>query len=680
MTGDLKTSNALIGFAVLRANFNANAPTYFDNFTAFVLAALAQDNCRPVERRTVATRIRETFGIRIPELALGKMLKRTNGAGLTEFVGTEFVSITQSGREQTPATEQLVAFQRRQDELASVFREFVATRFPDEHDALPEDVGAALADYIDRQSVPLLNQSLRGRADVSPTSTRFDYVVSVFIADLSVRDQVRFGYVEEAAKGAILASVLTLDTGGMGTALDRLTLVLDTPILMNLLGYDGEVLQRPALELVEMARAQGAKVIAFQHSLRELDGILEGVEKALRSGRASRSINAAFLNFSEQGKSAVDVALVRADLERHVRDRGVQVQEKPEYVHEHSLDENKLEELLQAKVGYRENSTRLFDVDSLSAVHRMRRGRSSSTLEHCRAVLVTSNTSVVIAANTFERTRDQFSLAIRDEALAGILWVRSSAIDSDVPTKLLLASAYSGMQPSPALWSRYLEEVDELEKREEVSPDEAVVLRATTVSRAVLMEETLGDAGEVTPDLPLVVLQRMRSDEARPLEDKAMQAEARANLAELSADTAAASWLDNVEALQRVIEQRDAAALALSQTEQERDDAVRLVKAQVEKDNVRDERIRQRAKTSASRRLTGLLVGFIIVWLALAVLGIVELTPEFKWLAGVAAIPALVIAGIRTFVPGTVRDWMRPLEAKWAARIERRARRKLALD
>lgn len=74
------------------------------------------------------------------------------------------------------------------------------------------------------------------------------------------------------------------------------------------------------------------------------------------------------------------------------------------------------------------------------------------------------------------------------------------------------------MQPSPILWKKYVDEIERLEKTGTVSPDDAVILRATSVGRDAFMTETLGDESALGDDLPLTVLQRVQSSIAEPLQ------------------------------------------------------------------------------------------------------------------------------------------------------------------
>lgn len=620
---------------MLRANYDANAPSYFDNFRQFVLAVLAAEHPRPMLRGNVAKEVRGQFGIRIPELAMKSLLRRTSRQGLTIPNGTDFISLAPEGLSSAPdLTSQIVSFRRRQDELVVTFRDFLSTKFPAHAEADREILASQLSEYIENHSVPLLNQRVRGRSVVDKPSSSFEYSVSAFIAHLAATDQTRFSYVEEAAKGAILATVLTLDGGDSRKPLSELHVVLDTPVLFNLLGYHGEELEAPSLELLAMASRQGARVSAFEHSIREMDGILESVERSIRSGRGSLSVRPSYLHFMDIGASASDIAMARASLEADVTGLGVIVESKPEYDRRHTLDEAKLEDLLQEKVGYRQDATRIYDVDSLSAVYRMRRGSSSSKLEATRAVLVTSNSKLVAAANTFERTRDSYSLAIRDDSLAGILWVRESAVDSGVPRQLLLASAYSGMRPSDALWARYLAEVDVLVGREAVTPEEAIILRSTSFSRDAVMEETLGDPTQVTSDSPLVVLERLRSERSAEVELELEELRAATRDARSSADTAAASWVEKDEEIERLENDRAADSVRLEQLTEEvtkKNEALAEARAEIAsrqgQDELRDERLRNRSERNATIRVNVILIAFSGLLFVLAILAVVQLPP-----------------------------------------------------
>lgn len=565
------SSNTLLGFAVLRANYNANAPSYLDGFRPFILSVLAESSRPYLERDQISATIRDQFGIDIPALVVKSLLRSTNKIGITAKVGETAVEITPSGLESAPALQQQITeYNRHQADLVKAFESFVDEKFPEQRSHIADASAMLLAEYFQRHAAPLLNEGLRNRKSVNTASEAgVDFIIASFVTHLAANDQNRFGYVVEAAKGAMLSAVLLLDSTELKNSLDNLTLVLDTPVLMDALGFHGELPEIATMQLISMALQQSAKVVTFEHCVDELSGILEHVGQALRKGHRSKSTSAGYLHFVDIGATPADVMLLQGKLPELLEGAGIQVIPRPDGYYQYGLDEGKLEDLIQSKVNYFQDAARVNDVLSLSSTHRLRKGTRNRALELCRAVLVTTNVNLVWGAVAFEESKASFPLAVMTDAVASVLWVRSPAAAPDAPREMLLASAYSGMQPSPAIWTRYLEEVDALEQSSAVTADEAVILRTSRTSREALMDETLGESEAVDAESPLVVLERVRREATAPLADQVRQLEERAAKADEVANTAAASWLEHVDAREKAESERDAALEAAAQTEQD---------------------------------------------------------------------------------------------------------------
>jgi len=656
-----EVNSALIGYAVLRANYNAQSPSYLDNFGAFVLAAMSARQPASSSRHQISTGIEESFGLRVPDLVVGRILRKLRNKGLTVQMSPETEQLTAEGAEQAPrVSEQALRFRRQLEELAADFAVFVTASLPEHVDVLDGSVLDALAGYFDKNAVPILNQSVRGRASRQKTSPGYDYLISRYVAHLASHDQARFGYVEDASKGAVLAAVLTLGTLGFSESLNGVRVVLDTPILLNVLGLHGDIVEAASKELLALASSQGAKLCAFEHSLRELDGILESAENSLRMPR-SMSTSAVFLHLAETGKSASDVVILRRRVAEDLAALGVEVIEKPDNYARYGLDEVALEDKLQEKVHYLQSAARVHDVDSLSAIHRLRQGATTRHLEECRAVMITSNMALVRAANEFASERHPFPLSISEEALAGLLWVRSPAIAENVTRQQLIATAYAGMQPNGNLWSRYLVEVDELEKRQQIGADEAIVLRSTSTGRDAFMAETLGDPSEVTAEMPIAVLERLKGDLLEPLDAELKAAEGRGDAAAQEVVDLTARWTEESKSRKKSDRRLKEVRAALATIEANASTA--------------DARRRQRSRIHAAMAVRIPIGVLVMVFAGVAVLGVLgaisQFTPWAPLLFAVAGLGA-ALSAVRAFVPGTVVDWLRPVESKLAeARYKR---------
>lgn len=670
------SNNTLLGFAVLRANYNSASGSYLESFEPFVLSVLAASNKQFMERGAISSEISDHFGITVPTLVLRTLLRKMKKQGLTENVGDSAVSITPRGLEEAPALEQEVTeFRRRQSELVDKFRAFVQDRYPEHASLLADDSAAQLAQYFEDHAAPLLNEGLRGRRQTDGSQSGIDFLIAAFVTELSANDQARFAYIVEAAKGAMLAAVLLLDTSGLEKSLIGLTLVLDTPVLMDALGFHGEPPEAATQQLLAMAKAQSAKVVTFDNIARELEGIVENIKNSLRRVGGSRSTTPGYLHFADIGASAADLEIIQATLIDRLNALGIEVVNRPDDYALYGLDEAGLEDLIQDKVKYLKDPARVNDVTSLSATHRLRRGRAGRTLEHSAAVLVSSNKNLVWAASQFHDSRGAYPLAVMNDTLATLLWVRSPAVAPDAPRDILLASAYAGMQPDPVVWNRYLDEIEQLEQAQSVSADEAIILRVSTTSRQALMSETLGDSAAVGPETPLAALERVKGEATAPLEERVRELERRAEEAGASAESASADWVSHVEA-------RKAAEKKLSEESAIRHDLeAKLAQSEREAastDQRRREAIRRRAEEVGRRARHWFTRGPRILFILL----IVGAGVWFLTLEDPADRTGVVVVGVAGFV-GLLVAVLPPLGAlheRWEAAIVDKVEKKRLFD
>jgi len=129
-TTELDT-DSLIGYAVLRANFNANAPSYLDNFTGFVMDVLARHHPAGLDECAVAAEVRRDFGFTIPDRTVGVLLRKAVKRGLAEVHGDLYSIADECLTRCKPLNEDIIRFQREQEELNAKYVDFVAERLPE---------------------------------------------------------------------------------------------------------------------------------------------------------------------------------------------------------------------------------------------------------------------------------------------------------------------------------------------------------------------------------------------------------------------------------------------------------------------------------------------------------------------------------------------------------------------
>ena len=664
--------SALFGYAVLRANFNHNAPSYLDNFTGFVLDILAQRQPEALDEDTVARAVRDTFGLTIPDRVVGLLLKRAAKRGRARTDDGKYYTVDQSALTSVAGLQSTMSqFQTQQAELHAKFVEFVRTRHADRYSIIADDPDAHLHVFIEKYAVPLLRRAERGRDGAGLGWTDLaggDYLVGAFIVHLVNHDARAFGYVVDAVKGAILTGVLELGGGELQKKLGDLALVLDTPVLLKALGYHGPVQQVAVQQTLQLARGLGLSTVCFEHTLREVDGVLESAVPLLQvRGRNTEHNRAIDTYFLDSGKSPADVALLQASLDEDLGRLGISPIHSPGGYYKYGLDEEAVDATLKEDLPTQRESTRRYDVQSLSAIHRLREGSSVSNFERCRYVLVTDNVGLCIASRHIEEEH-RWPLAMLDNDLAALLWVRSPATADDLPREQLLATVHAGMQPSAHLWMRYVEEIERLEHSGIVDSDEAIVLRTQPEARRALMDVTLGQLEAVTPESVESVLQRVRTDLEVPLRDALTKAQEErdrafrdAGDARATAEFVEAGSASNVKAL-----------------------AERLKSLELERSNQED-RILRRSVLRAGRylRMSTILLALILATAA----GINQILPAnvdgvplpVRAIAAIAGFALVAVAVLQGVFGGSVKEWAGPIRDRLAERLERSDRRRAGL-
>ncbi|WP_155992256.1 hypothetical protein [Nocardioides sp. URHA0032] len=658
---------------MLRANFNYEAPSYVDNFAPYVLDALARRHPQAMTEAQVAEDVRNNFGFTIPDRVVGTLLKRASRKNQVQRSDTGYV-LTASHLGKVPDVSAEVAkFGRQQQEVSSKFLDFVSGFAPQHLHLVQDEPARHLSHFVEAHAAPLLSHALRGnRRNIEHDDmTGPDFLVNVFIREIGDKDATAFGYVVDLVKGAILAAVVDLGTGQLKRKLRDLHLVLDTPILLKALGFQGAEHQRATTQAIALAATHDAQAVCFPHTIKEVDGVLDSVVPVLRSrGARAGALREVDAHFLDKGSMPADIEIERGNLRNRIRSLGIREVQPPDNHYTYGLDEGALDALLEKHVHYRSPGTRRYDVDSLSAIHRLRKGSSAGDFEKCGFVLITDNVNVIRAARRVDE-RHEWPLAMHDADMAALLWVRSPAVNEDLPRMQLLATVYSGMQPGGHLWAKYLDEIERLQISGEVSEDDALLLRARPEARSALMTETLGEGVDIDRESIAAVLDRVRDDLQHPVKTQLATAELAREAALHAAQAAQQSQ-------QSEKEQRES-------VEREVEDLRHQVASMRQAHGAQHESIRERAETHARRMVSVLIYGLGAVLVAGAAVRVAA--PEWSnklpnWLALTFLACGLLVFGVgawRHFAGGSLREWARKVEKPLARRLERRARRRAGL-
>ncbi len=521
--------------AILKVNWDAGKD-YIENFVPFIAECLRTAPHTEVSLPELQTAVAEKFGLRIPQGALNTVLRRAARRGFAER--TEGIYRRNEG-----ALANLDLSRTRSDVLRkyeALIRKLVGfcrKRFKVEW--TPEEADAALLANLETGSSAVLAAVVDGRVISRPEDTvpHANFFVSSFVVETYEGDPEGFEFLETVVKGSMLASALLFpDLGGISRRFDRLEVYFDTTWVIRALGLAGAGRQEPCRELIGLLYEQNASLRIFEHTLNEIRRVLDAALHAFRSPHdLRRAFGETIQHFIDSGYTASDIELAIARIEQSLRALHIRVKCKPPHTEALGLDEVKFASVLQDEVHYQHEEALFHDIDSLTAIHRIRQGQLQPRIESSQAIFVTTNLPLARGARRF--LREEFEgyrdttvpLCLLDHAFTTIVWLKKPLRAPDLPRKCIIADCYAAMNPPDNLWKQYLEEIDRLETRGDISTHDYNLLRFSLAARHALMDTTLGDVEPFAEGTVAQVLERAQAA-ARADTEAALAAERQAKL------------------------------------------------------------------------------------------------------------------------------------------------------
>lgn len=529
----VKREQLIATLAILKVNWDRGAD-YIENFVPFVAECLRTAPADAVALAEVRDSVLQRFGIRIPLGALKTILGRAAGHGYVRRVADVYTRVPSrlASLDFAPASE---SARRQHTALVKKLVSYTADHLPSPWSE--DESEAALLAHLNTRSALVLSAILAEGtvpSRVAPDEV-VDYIVSSFIVHLDDGDPEGLQYLETFVKGSMLASVLFYpDLGRVQSNFDNLWVYLDTRVVLRALGTEGPIHREVVTELLDLVYELGGRLAVFKDTVAEMRGVLYATKSALRSDPAAREPPGGAAEYLRSaGATPSDIDLLLARLDDDLRGLRIQLRDRPQHDAVLTVDETALHELLQARVGYRRENALQHDLDVLTAVHRLRKGEAQYRLETADAVFVTTNDRVAsVARSFFGGTGDAIPIAFTDSQFVTLTWLKKPLRAPALPSKFVLADSYAGLNPSEALWRAYLEEIERLKERQDITDRDYFILRYSTVATNALMDVTSGDSGAFTEGTVKEVLARAQRATAAEAYAARAAAEERAARAE----------------------------------------------------------------------------------------------------------------------------------------------------
>lgn len=522
---NMKSQSALVTVAMLSAFASKRTVDYLSIISPFVLSLLPKESDVQIDIEEIAKKMSTEFGFEQFPIHVVKAILNRSAKNKYRYVkGVKGTYWTREPVETKYFEESRLkisgALDRVIDALCDYLREHQFKR-----EVSPSIANELLMGFLE-------NQGLAMTAAPFSLNTLTHKDLELFLVARFVIDAERGGLelyhdIEEVVRGFLVYKAVYYYSRGkkreIASRIGRVTVYFDTPLLIEAAALNTIEGNKAAQELITMIEESGGRVYASHHMVEEARGILR---KYAKDEKARHTMSLKTLNdcqFSE-----TDTLRLVNSLDAILRKNHVQVEDPPERL---QPIPPLLREEIERTIGRNGMTARAMnDCDSISLV--LAKRKVTNTIEHCGALLVTTNEVLVTATKEHLCKNNELTPVIRDVDLASLLWLRSYDKKSDLPRHILMQNAYAATQPTVELMDEFNRQVDKIQVTGDITEEEAILARTHPLPIRALAEITHNNPANLDKKITKEVFEIFRDsvrsgareDEAADIKKRAYEA------------------------------------------------------------------------------------------------------------------------------------------------------------
>lgn len=499
----MEISQAISTIATIAAiceNSKKEIADYLDIITPFVLQCLPTTSGSKVDLLHLKSKMEldfsfENMPVGVIKTILSRIAKRHNSMLLVEGESPNYVFTVKTTNLKSDFKTK---FKRSKENMETVAKElmlFLSKEYGRDYsiDAAKSQLLESFSSYF----APILDTE---KGIMSGSTTKLEKRrVAKFILEEKRKASSVFDKIQELTKGYVIYQAIYYyekQPSIVSTVnLENMSVYLDTPVLIDALGFRSNESTKAVKDLIDLVRLLGGKVKVHSHIVNELQGILEAycdsfpnintfkLDGLLKTYRSKLAILALSQNLSIEIQKEFEIEDapplgITSDWETLNAEEAIK---RFYYQSVNSLNDN------DATIGKKrvENDTR-----SLMAIVRLRNGESPISFNNSKAILLSDSKT---ARKVYSYLRDgasinEINLVYSVMDLSCVLWLSSTRCNSSLREDMLLYSVSAAVEANDKVIKRMLEYTAELESVGEILPETAIALRSNPRAKQIIAD------------------------------------------------------------------------------------------------------------------------------------------------------------------------------------------------
>lgn len=508
---------------------------YLSNFLPYIANLLEKKKYASIEIREVIKDFKEEYGIDLPHAPMKDVLSRAVEEGIIALEHNGKYVVQKSKILQYSF---LSAQKTREQEINILLNNFISyVKKEYDLDIDRTMAGESFIDFLDEYSPREIAQENNLTDDEINRSNKSVFLMAEFIQQCREHDLSSFSLLNNLSVAYLLTVALNFDAPVEGR-LERfkgMTIYLDTPIILRLLGLQTEELAISYKEMFEnFTETLAPEFRIFEHTYNELEDIIADCAKWIDNPLYDpRYANPALLQFIKKNFTRTEIELYAANLLDKLSVFNIEIDTREYYLlqeNKYEIDVVKLKERLVSI--YKKNNpdyddvrgdrALTYDINSIEKIAKLWGNKSSRSYHNLGYVFLTTNGTLSYVSRRYIKEywwnrQQEKSPCITDSYLGTMVWLSTPAEKMKKLSRLkLLADCSAATSLSKEVLDKLYRTVEEMKKSNEINNDDYLILRAQSYDSNYLKRITYNDENEFSDGTVEQLLEHIKQKNALP--------------------------------------------------------------------------------------------------------------------------------------------------------------------
>lgn len=391
-------SNPLLHLAVLETLKKDEIQDELDLFLPFIAVTASEIGKQVISDEDIQNKLLESFGFKPPLSAVRVLMTRAKNKGLFIKENHAFIPC------HVKIEDWKNGFEDKQDDvseslknLKNDFKEFTYDSFKKQ--LTDSESEKLIFDFIESNVSSVISDKAYRNSGINGIKNA-DHLVASFISYIHKNKTATLNDFGRCVKGMLLANYLFYaDKTANKKSYKNITVYLDSPIILGLLGFSGRQSKESYKDFVVLLKSLDINIHIFDKTLDEIEGLLRAWQSDLSKNRYNRFNTKTLEWLRAEGYDAerldTEIKMLASDISKH----GIDIKFGFSHKKQFQCDEVKLENAIAKRFTIHKNYEH--DTVCISRIHNLRQGKVITTLDQDLTIFVTRNVPLLKVARDF---------------------------------------------------------------------------------------------------------------------------------------------------------------------------------------------------------------------------------------------------------------------------------------